>query len=109
MGDSADRREFWHQLGTDLGRGVPLLTCLRRSAAVFGEAPFAVVLHEVAAEIAGGATLSAAMAARPAWFGRGAVKIVEGGELLGIVDRAALMVAEFAAECPDCVAWRGQG
>jgi len=103
------QQRFWTHLGDGLSAGSPLLACLRDCATELRDDPFATVVGELADELAAGGMLSAAMAARPAWFGTGAVKMVEGGELLGVLDRAARMVAEFAAECPNCVAWRGLG
>jgi len=59
--------------------------------------------------VAEGLALSDAMAAMPEFFGPGAAHIVRGGELLGIMGPAVQLVADAAAQCPTCAAWRGHG
>lgn len=109
MAEPDSRQRFWSELTAGLANGVPVGNCLRDLAAELGEQPFGEVVSELAAAVAGGTTLSAAMRERPDWFGGGAIKLVEGGEAMGILHRTVALVAEHAADCPACVAWRGTG
>jgi type II secretory pathway component PulF len=104
-----DLQRFWWQLSCRLDEGRRLLEALR---AVERECNCPQVSRAVAAVadmVGEGGTLSEAMDAQPEFFGPGAVSIIRGGELLGMMVRAVQFVAEAAAQCPACVAWRGAG
>lgn len=81
------------QLATMVGAGLPLLRTLTVLAEQTEKAPLRKALTQVARDIQGGLSLSAAMGLQPDVFPVLLVKLCEAGELGGFLDRSLVRVA----------------
>ena len=98
-----DGRRFWQLLAEGCCAGMPLGAVLRSMQEALPAEPMGKVVEALADDsIDQGKTLSAAMKNQPSVFTRAHVSLVEGGELLGIVDRVLLLILEATWRCPTC-------
>ncbi|MBI5094237.1 MAG: type II secretion system F family protein [Candidatus Hydrogenedentes bacterium] len=97
-----DLQRFWQLLAEGWCAGQPLLTALRSIQKTLPLEPMGRVVGLLADEIEQGHSLSAAMKTHPSVFGKAHICLIEGGELLGIVDRVLLLILEFTWRCSTC-------
>ena len=98
-----DGRRFWQLLAEGCCGGQPLGPLLRSIQEALPPEPMGKVVDALADDIINqGKTLAEAMKNQPSVFTRAHVALVEGGELLGIVDRVLLLIMEATWRCPTC-------
>lgn len=97
-----DLQRFWELLAGGWCAGQPLLAMLRSIQEALPPEPMGKAVGLLADEVAQGHILSVAMKNQPSVFSKAHVSLVEGGELLGIVDRVLLLILEFGWRCPGC-------
>ena len=97
-----EKQKYWQLLAEGLFRGQPLLSLLRSIEQVLPRKPMGQAVAALANDIEQGATLSQAMKRQPSIFSEADVHLVQGGELLGILERVVLLILESTWRCPEC-------
>jgi type II secretory pathway component PulF len=97
-----DVRRFWQLLAEGICSGQTLLGTLRSTQELLPPEPMGRVVAALADDVNQGATLSQAMKSQTRVFSAAHLHLVEGGELLGRLDRMLLLILEFTWTCPTC-------
>jgi len=97
-----DMLRFWQRLTEGWCAGQPLLLTLRVIQEELPPEPLGTVVCAMADDVEQGACLSAVVKRQPSVFTQAHVSLIEGGELLGIVDRVLLLILEATWRCPSC-------
>ena len=98
----ANVQRFWRLLAEGFCGGQPLLSTLRSIQESLPPEPMGEVASALADDVGRGALLSQAMKNQSPIFSAAHISLVEGGELLGIVDRVLLLILECTWKCPTC-------
>jgi len=89
-----DHLRFWRTLTKQLNEGTPLVRALEHAGSQLRGTAFAPAVSEIAADIQGGASLSAAMAPYAGLFSRATDDLIRAGEAGGVLDVIAQRVVE---------------
>ncbi len=97
-----DVQRFWQLFTQGVCSGQTLLGALRSTGELLSAEPMGTVAAALADEVNQGASLSQAMKNQGRAFSPAHIHLVEGGELLGILDRVLLLILEYTWRCPTC-------
>jgi type IV pilus assembly protein PilC len=98
-----DKMSFFHQLGTLIASGTPILQALQISAEQSQSTKLRKVLEDVAAHVASGSSMHVALGNHPKVFSHHWVEVVRTGEVTG---QMALVLGELNKQIQDARATR---
>ncbi len=97
-----DMLRFWQLMAEGFAAGQQLGGLLKSIGDQLPAEPMGYVAAALALDVSRDETLSQAMKNQPAIFTKAHVCLVEGGELVGRLDRLMSVIVELTESCPAC-------
>ena len=97
-----DMKRFWEMLAAGLCGRQQLLETLESIGQALPPEPMGNSVSTLARDVRAGQMLSEGMRNQPRIFSPAHVCLMQGGEYLGIMDRAVLLILEYTWRCPTC-------
>ncbi len=99
---------FWEILAKGCLRGKNLIELLTEARDALDDGTMRRAVEAIILQVNEGMSLSKAMAMHPDVFSRAHVAFVEGGERIGMMEKAFMIILEATWRCPACANLRNQ-